>query len=126
MVGEECNRLLTDPAHVFFSGGASRVAGQRAMLQLGREQLEAAGSSRQALPDGQPLVRPVRPLVVSPYVHGVAMGPLLGGEGAGVPLTVRQRVARRRQRVSVAPLNAAVSGVQAVWRFGLLRGLQTD
>lgn len=115
MVGEEWNGLLTDPAHVFFSGGASRVAWQRAMLQLRRQQLEAAGPSGQALTDRQPLVRPVRPLVVPPYVHGVAMGTLLGREGARVPLTVRQRVTRRRQRVSVAPLDGAVSRVQAVW-----------
>lgn len=87
------------------------MARQRAVLQLRRQKLEAAGSGGHALPHRQPLIRPVRPLVVPPDIHGVAMRSLLGGEGAGVALTVRQRVMWGRQRVSVAPVHAAVPRV---------------
>ena len=110
---------MTDPAHVFFSGGAPRVARQCAVLQLWRQELQAAGSGGHALPHHQPLVRSVCPLVVPPYIHGVAVRPLLGGEGAGVSLTIRHRVMRGGQRMSVTSFDATLSWVQGIWRLGL-------
>lgn len=89
------------------------MARQCAVLQLWGQELEAAGSGGYSLPDQQSLVSPVRPLVIPPYVHGVAVWPLLGGEGAGVSLTIRQRVMWGRERMGMAPF--ALPGIQGVW-----------
>ncbi|TNN53566.1 hypothetical protein EYF80_036209 [Liparis tanakae] len=114
----------TDPAQVLPGGPAPLAAGQRSVLQLRRQQLEAAGPRGRARRHRQPLLGAVRPLVVPPHVHGVAVRPLLRGEGAGVALAVRQRVVRRGERVGVAPLRRrAVRRRQDVRRLGVLRGL---
>lgn len=62
------------------------------VLQLGGEELQAAGPRGYGLARRSqarhPSFHPVRPMTLPPHVHGVALGPLLGGEGGGVPQAV--------------------------------------
>ncbi|KAG7271350.1 LOW QUALITY PROTEIN: hypothetical protein CRUP_006842 [Coryphaenoides rupestris] len=95
-----------------------------ASFHIQRQKSEALTQGRR-----QALLGPVGPLVVPPHVHGVAVGPLLRGEGAGVALTVHQRVVGRREGVGVAQSSSSASssssvpGVQGVRGVALLGGL---
>lgn len=74
------------------------------VLQLGGEYLQAAGSCWYHLPwrrqARHPTLDAVGSVALPPHVHGVAMRPLLGGEGRGVAQAVMIRLVRGRQSVS--------------------------
>lgn len=74
------------------------------VLQLGGEELQAAGTCRYGLPRRRqarhPTLDPVWSMTLPPHVHGVALRPLLRGEGGGVAQAVVIRLMWRRQSVS--------------------------
>lgn len=92
------------------------------VLQLGGEHLQAAGARRYRLPGGRQAghrgLVPVRPVALPPHVHGVALRPLLGGEGGGVAQAVVVRLVWGRQSVSGGHPRA--SRIQELRSTGLL------
>lgn len=74
------------------------------VLQLGGEELQAAGSCRYHLPwcrqARHPTLDPVGTVALPSHVHGVALRPLLRGEGGGIAQAVMIRLMWGRQSVS--------------------------
>lgn len=66
------------------------------VLQLRGKELQAARPRRYRLSRRRqarhPSFDPVRPMTLPPHVHGVALGPLLRGEGGGVSQAIMIRL----------------------------------
>lgn len=101
------------------------MPGQGAVLQLGREELEAGGSGGHPLSHRQPPLTapPVGPLTLPPHVHGVAVRSMLGGEGGCVAQAVGEGLMRGGQGVTMASTSSSSSRVSSLWGLGLLRAL---